>query len=498
MRLSRRATDLFPQRLTYRYWLPKVIVATFATLLYQAQLAGIDPSISETAPERAGSKVVWLDSVPPVGALVNAEFYLGKDRPLLGALKELGVKPKQIEEILEGFKPHQDQLIRLPKGARLLARITPGPIRQVEQVRLEIAPEYVLELARADYGSRKFELKQAEEAYTIRVVTYANTVKSTIWESAAEVSMDTLLIAELADIFAWQVDFSREVRRGDRWRLAVEERYLDGKRVGWGRILAAEFENDGDTYTALLYRRDWNEVGYFTPEGTSLRRMFLKSPIAYRRISSRFTNDRFHPILKQHRPHLGVDYSAARGTPVRSVGDGTVLAASFSAQGGNAIKIAHTREYTSAYKHLNAFAPGIAAGSKVKQGQVIGYVGSTGLATGSHLHFEFYERGRYVDPLGKKWPSADPVTERDRPVFQKFAYAALRTLPDWVRPATASFSPVVSRAPTGAVDLGGFVPLGGSSGGRAPASVGVGSKRKPRGDSLQTIGAGPSGSLQKL
>lgn len=423
------------------------MLASFAYLLTLSHLVQVDPSIAETNPANRGTKVVFLDDETNP-RLDWVEFRLGKDRTLTSSLKELNVGARQTREILEGFRPKQDRLIRLPKGARLLASVTPGPQREVQEVKLEIAPEYVLHLQRAVSGDRRFELSEVEENYTIKMVTFTNTVKTTMWESASEAKMDSQLVGELADIFRWQVDFAREVRKGDRWRIAVEERYLQGKRVGWGRILAAEFECDGDSYAAILYRRDWNEVGYFSPEGSSLKRIFLKSPIQYRRISSRFTGDRLHPILKKHRPHMGVDYSAWPGTPVHAVGDGEIIQAKFSVSGGNTIKIKHNGPYMTAYKHLKAFAPQIAVGSRVKQGELIGYVGSTGLATGAHLHFEFYDHGKYVDPLGKKWPSADPVTERDMPVFPKFAYAAIRTLPPWVNPPTAALSRA-DRAPAG-------------------------------------------------
>ncbi|MFN9068710.1 MAG: M23 family metallopeptidase, partial [Bdellovibrionales bacterium] len=180
-----------------------------------------------------------------------------------------------------------------------------------------------------------------------------------------------------------------------------------------------------------LHRVDGEDLGYFSPEGESLRRMFLKSPIQFGRITSGFSKKRFHPILQVNRPHLGVDYAAPTGTPVRAVGDGVIDFSGWSGGGGNVIKIRHNSIYQTAYKHLSGYAKGIRRGSRVKQGQIIGFVGSTGLSTAPHLHFEFYQSGRFVDPVGKKFPSADPVPSQMLADFKKSANERLQLLPSW-------------------------------------------------------------------
>lgn len=184
-------------------------------------------------------------------------------------------------------------------------------------------------------------------------------------------------------------------------------------------------------HTAFLLRIDGESKGYYSSDGSSLRRMFLKSPIHFARISSRFQKKRFHPILKIHRPHNGVDYAARRGTPVRAVGDGTILLAGRRGGAGNMIKIRHNSTYQTAYLHLQNFAKGIRKGTRVKQGQIIGYVGSTGMSTAPHLHFEFYQNGRFVDPLGRKFPSAEPVAAHLLERFQNEATVYRRSLPPW-------------------------------------------------------------------
>lgn len=262
--------------------------------------------------------------------------------------------------------------------------------------------------------------------------TYSGVVSSSLWSSAEEAEMSPELIGDLSEIFAWQIDFSREVQPEDKWRLVVEQPTVRGKAVGKGKILVAEYANTSTSHTGVLFRLNGEDLGYFSPDGSSLKRMFLKAPVKFSRISSRFSRSRFHPILKTYRGHMGVDYAAATGTPVRSVGDGRVTFAAWSGGGGRVIKIRHNGTYETAYKHLSKFANNLRTGTRVKQGQIIGYVGSSGLSSGPHLHFEFYENKRYVDPLGKKFPKADPVPQERLREFQADGMELIKQLPNWM------------------------------------------------------------------
>lgn len=277
----------------------------------------------------------------------------------------------------------------------------------------------------------QWEPRLIEEKVDIELVSFSGDVQSSLWESALKAQMDPVLIAELADIFGWEVDFAREVQAGDRWRLTVEKKLVRGMAVGWGSILVAEYENVGKLYQAFLLRIDDKDQGYYNAEGESLRKMFLKSPLKFARVTSRFNRRRFHPKLKVVRPHNGVDYGAPIGTPVRSVANGTVIMAQFSGGGGNVLKIRHNSTYQTAYKHLNGFAKGVRRGAKVKQGQIVAYTGNTGLSTGPHLHYEFYVNGRYVDPLRQKFPSADPVPSEHKAEFEVQKKVLLASLPKW-------------------------------------------------------------------
>lgn len=262
--------------------------------------------------------------------------------------------------------------------------------------------------ARLADGIWTFENRTIELKHETRI--FQGRVESSLWESANTAGLPTVIIGSFIEIFAWEIDFARELRTGDQWVLAVDLSFDEAGELVDHQILSAEFIGARGKIAAVFFEDETSKVrGYFTPEGRSLRKVFLRSPIKYARITSRFNKRRFHPVLKVHRPHLGVDYGAPKGTPVFAIGDGTVTMARFHGGGGNTIRIRHNDIYQTAYMHLNGFARGVRSGATVRQGQVIGYVGSTGLSTGPHLHFEFYERGRYVDPLSRDFPSADPI-----------------------------------------------------------------------------------------
>ncbi len=341
-------------------------------------------------------------------------------------LRELQVEPSVIHEVAEASKPVYN-LSRLHPGIRFQLSYDSLSGTQLTQIQFRLSAIEKLILKREPTGWRA---EKTTEQVDIQIVHFSGTVNSSLWESAVKAGMDPDLVSELADIFGWEVDFAREVRINDRWRLSVEQKKVKGQPVGWGAILAAEYINSGEVHQAALFRLNKEDRGYFTPTGQSLRKVFLKSPIRYGRITSGFKRRRFHPVLQIYRAHQGVDYGAPTGTPVRSVGDGTVIFAARSGGGGNVIKVRHNATYQTAYKHLNGYARGVHNGARVKQGQVIGYVGNTGMSTGPHLHFEFYQSGHYIDPLGKRFPSAEPVPSEYLTFFKSSAQQLLKTLPD--------------------------------------------------------------------
>jgi murein DD-endopeptidase MepM/ murein hydrolase activator NlpD len=212
---------------------------------------------------------------------------------------------------------------------------------------------------------------------------------------------NTRLIHDFADIFAWSVDFATDIRQGDSFRLLIEEHVRQGQSAEYHRILAAELINKNRTLQSIYYDHA-NANGYYRPDGGSMQGMFLRSPLRYTRISSPFTKRRFHPVLKRYRPHLGVDFAAPRGTPVRSVAEGTVDWVGAKGANGKMIVIRHHHAYKSYYLHLSRFAPGLRPKKPVAQGQIIGYVGSTGMSTGPHLDFRLTKNGTYLNPLNHR------------------------------------------------------------------------------------------------
>ena len=239
-------------------------------------------------------------------------------------------------------------------------------------------------------------------------------IKSSLWNAMADAGCSPDLILELSDIYAWTIDFFG-IQEGDSCKVIFEKKYIVGDSIpyGIGDVLASYFKNKGEGKYAFCFEQNGRKE-YFDENGENLRKAFLKAPLNYRRISSTFSNGRMHPVYHVVRPHHGVDYAAPIGTPVQSIGDGTVIAKGWDTKGGgNYVKIKHNSTYTTTYMHLSKFGKGISQGCKVKQGQTIGYVGSTGASTGPHLDFRLQKNGTYIDPLKFKSPSADPVKKEN-------------------------------------------------------------------------------------
>lgn len=250
------------------------------------------------------------------------------------------------------------------------------------------------------------------------IIKFASvTIESSLWEAMISGGIDPEVAVELSDIFAWTVDFFG-LQKGDRFKVVYEERYIAEESVGIGRIFAAEYTGSGVIIPAIPMIQDGKE-SYYDSEGNSLRKAFLKAPLRFSRISSRYSSGRMHPVLRIVRPHFGVDYAAPVGTPVFSIGDGKVTSADIEGESGRIVRIRHNSVYSTAYLHLSSFGKGISAGAMVRQGDIVGYVGNSGLSTGSHLDFRFYKNGYAVDPLKVEAPAVEPVKEENREKFEK-------------------------------------------------------------------------------
>jgi len=251
---------------------------------------------------------------------------------------------------------------------------------------------------------------------TKKIKTASGIISNSLWVCMKKNDINPILALQLSEIYQWTIDFFG-IKKGDKFRIIYEESYIEGKPVAISNIYACEFQNMGENNYAFLFTQD-SIPDYFDEKGNSLKKAFLKAPLKFSRISSHFTHHRYHPILRITRPHLGVDYAAPKGTPVHSIGDGIITRKGYQKRGGgNYMYIKHNSVYTTSYMHLNNYARGIHTGVRVHQGQLIGYVGMTGLATGPHLDFRVYKNGAPMDPLKVKSPPVKPVSKKNMTSF---------------------------------------------------------------------------------
>ncbi len=255
--------------------------------------------------------------------------------------------------------------------------------------------------------------------YDVEEVVITGTVSSSLYLEGLALGIPDAVIMQFADIFAWTIDFSTQVQHGDAFSMIYEKRKRNGVDAGTGLVRAGKFVNNGKELYGFLYEQEKGKPSYFNEVGESMIKAFLRAPLEYKRITSGYTTARFHPILGRNTTHLAIDYAAAAGTPIMAVGDGMVVFAGWNSGGyGNFVSIKHNDKFTTEYAHLSAFAKGIKSGSRVVQGQVIGYVGSTGLSTGPHLHYQIRQNGALVNPLKVEFPPGDPINEEHRSGFE--------------------------------------------------------------------------------
>jgi len=271
-----------------------------------------------------------------------------------------------------------------------------------------------LKVAKTENGfsfERKLTAPQIEERYAHGII------EKSLLEDASAAGLSYALALNMANLFNYDIDFARDIQPGDEFELIYQQKRVDGKEVGTGHILAARFINRGKIYTALRHVDARGQAGYYRADGRSTRKAFIRTPVAFTRISSRFSLGRRHPILNRIRAHKGVDYAASQGTPIKATGNGRIRFAGKNNGYGNYILIQHGKHYQTLYGHMRSFAKGMRTGASVQQGQIIGYVGMTGLATGPHLHYEFRVNGVHVDPLSHKLPTADPIVGKEKQRF---------------------------------------------------------------------------------
>ena len=309
-------------------------------------------------------------------------------------------------------------------------RLVPGtlfdgrrsPIGALEELRvvLDQRSELIFEANVDQISSSRIDREVTSE-----VVRLEGVVESSLFQAVNDAGGRPALAVEIADIFRWDVDFLRDLRQGDSFVAIVDVQTIDGEFYRYGTVFAARFVNKDRTMNAVIFPDQDGRLGYYDLEGTPLRKMFLRSPLKFSRVTSRFSNSRFHPVLKKSMPHYGVDYGAPVGTPVHATADGVVTLAGKNGGGGNTVRLRHPNGYETNYLHLSRYGQGVRTGVRVTQGQVIGYVGSTGLSTGPHLDYRVRQNGGWINPLTISSPPVKPL-EADR--LQRFLGHALSVL----------------------------------------------------------------------
>lgn len=376
---------------------------------------------SQTKPQKPEHEIVTeCPALPPLSeapesqsdqTLNTVRGCVSSGQSFYSILSNHGFEPSLSGRLVETFKPVFDCRKILPGNSYQIVTDSHGNLVSLV---FETSPVDVYRLTRD--GEK---LVPAKDAIILdkRVVTVSGEILNSLFGALSHAGEKDQLAITFAEIFAWDIDFRHDLRAGDRFRVIVEKYYKDDAFIHYGNIQAAEYINRGEVHRAIYFKDPDGREDYFTPEGTSLRRSFLRSPLRFTRISSGYSHRRFHPILKRRMPHLGIDFAAPTGTPVRAVGDGVVTRRGWKRGNGNMVLIRHPNGYETMYNHLSRFGKNIRAGRRVKQKDVIGYVGSTGLSTGPHLDYRMKKHGRFINPLKEKFPLGLPVNKAHRSAF---------------------------------------------------------------------------------
>ncbi|HUN00264.1 MAG TPA: peptidoglycan DD-metalloendopeptidase family protein [Halothiobacillus sp.] len=314
-------------------------------------------------------------------------------------------------------------VIALGDQAAPLEKMRPGDTldilisadQSLKSINYQIAPNQSLSIQRD--ADNQLTANQIVLPVETRLATAEGHIDSSLYQSAIDAGLSANMVLQLADIFGWKINFLKDVQNGDHFRLVYEEKFVQGKRVQTGNVMAAEFTNAGKVFQAVRYTTPEGKAGYYEPNGASLGRGFLRYPVEFSRISSKFSLARLHPIYDRIKPHKGVDFAAPTGTPIHAAGAGKVEFVGWQHGYGKVVKIKHDGGYETVYGHMSRFNDALKKGSTVAMGQTIGFVGMTGDATGPHLHYEFHVKGVYTDPLIAKMPEANPIPSKYRKDF---------------------------------------------------------------------------------
>jgi len=369
--------------------------------------------IKETAP-----KDVFLYGINVTGLNI-VEGTVSKNQTLASILTPFNVPYQIIDELARRSKKVFD--VRGISTNKKFTVLTPEDSTKAQFFIYEPNPaEYVV------FNLDSLNIYKAEKPAEIRSREVGGVIQTSLYVDMVKQDVSPDMIDQFADLYGWSVDFQR-LQKGDKFKVVYEEKVIDGNVISVTDIKLAYFEHMGVPYHAIPFDQN-GEINFFDQEGNSLKKAFLRDPLKYTRISSRYNLKRFHPVQKRYKAHLGTDYAAPSGTEIRSVGEGTVLEAKYTSANGNYVKIKHNGTYTTQYLHMSKIGKGVKAGSRIRQGQVIGYVGSTGLATGPHLCFRFWKNGKQEDWLQEKIPPSEPISATNRMSFDSKKSEALGIL----------------------------------------------------------------------
>jgi len=364
-----------------------------------------------------------LDKIrSPAANIVTYNIKVGKNDTLSSIFSRLNLSQQELHQALSSDPKAKKLLTNLNIGQPINIELKDGNLSRIFS---KISPLESVELTRTTQGFKldhQYATPHVEERYLRGIIN------DSLFATAKKIGLNDNIIIELSQIFAYNIDFSQDIRKGDEFEIVYEEKYHQGKKVGTGNILAARFTVSGANHTAILFKNPNGKMQYFDASGKGMRKQFLRNPIDFVRISSYFSLGRKHPILNKIRAHKGIDYAAKTGTPIRATADGQVVFKGERGGYGNAIILQHGSKYRTLYAHMSRFNSSIKKGSHVKQGQIIGYVGMTGLATGPHLHYEFQVNGVHINPLSRKLPTMDTTAVVNKKDFLKHSVSLINRM----------------------------------------------------------------------
>jgi murein DD-endopeptidase MepM/ murein hydrolase activator NlpD len=418
-----------------------VVFGTLAVAAFLGWRFSRSPDPVAAAPESSGASLTGgtasiplaaaatgaAGAIPPPIAVEQAsvasiiEVVVGRNDTLDAIFRRMALNKSDLAAIrnLPGIRQSLDFL---KPGDSIKLTHTDGDIKELTR---KVSETQTLDVVLKDSG---FEAKMIDNPVETRVRTARATIDSSLFQAAGAADISDTVALKLANVFAWDIDFVLDIREGDRFTAVYEQIFQDGKYLRDGEVLAAEFVNNGKVYRAVRFVGDDGHAGYYTPGGLAMRKAFLRAPVEFTRVSSAFNPHRHHPILNLIRGHMGTDYAAPIGTPVHAAGDGHVSFAGQRGGYGNAIVLTHGANVSTLYGHMSRFARSIHVGTRVQQGEVIGYVGMTGLATGPHLHYEYLTGGVHRNPQTVQLPGAEPLRAQDLQKFRQMAAPLLADL----------------------------------------------------------------------